>query len=39
MRNIEAERVLPASVGAVWAIGTDPSTWADRFTIRIAGRL
>jgi uncharacterized protein YndB with AHSA1/START domain len=33
MGHIEAERVLPAPVDAVWAMIADPSTWADWFTI------
>jgi len=33
MGHIEAERELPASVDAVWALIADPSTWADWFTI------
>ncbi len=33
MGHIEAERELPAPVDSVWAIVSDPSTWADWFTI------
>ncbi|HEY7053154.1 MAG TPA: SRPBCC family protein [Mycobacterium sp.] len=33
MGHIEAERELPAPVDAVWALISDPSSWADWFTI------
>ena len=33
MGHIEAERELPAPVDAVWALISNPSSWADWFTI------